>query len=158
MIHCLLLLSSLLAGQVAAPADHDLNSDIRRLVRQLDASQLAQREAAEAELVKRGPAILDLLPPPSDRQSAEVRQRLGRVRQKLQQLAAEAAARASTITLHADAMRLSKILAEFQRQSGNAIVDAREKFGQAVTDPALKVNFDKTPFWQASINCSIRPG
>jgi len=149
MIHCLLLVSSLLAGQVATPAGEELESDVRRLVRQLDAAQLAQREAAEAELLKRGPAILDLLPPPSDRRSAEVRQRLGRVRQKLQQQAADNAARSSTITLHADAMPLSKILAELRRQSGNTIVDHREKSGQPAADPTLKVSFDKTPFWQA---------
>ena len=149
MIHCLLLVSSLLAGQVEKPAGEDLKSDVRRLVRQLDAAQLAQREAAEAELLKRGPAILDLLPQPNDRQSAEVRQRLGRVRQKLQQQAADNAAKSSTITLHSDAMPLSKILAELQRQSGNTIVDSREKSGQPAPDPTLKVSFDKKPFWQA---------
>ena len=149
MIHCLLLFTALVAGQVDKPAGEELKSDVRRLVRQLDAAQLAQREAAEAELLKRGPAILDLLPQPNDRQSAEVRQRLGRVRQKLQQQAADNAARSSTITLHADAMPLKKILAEFQRQSGNTIVDAREKSGRPVPDPTLKVNFAKTPFWQA---------
>ena len=51
MIHCLLLLSSLLAGQVEKPAGEELKSDVRRLVRQLDAAELAQREAAEAELL-----------------------------------------------------------------------------------------------------------
>ncbi len=149
MIHCLLLLSSLLAGQVEKPAGEELKSDVRRLVRQLDAAQLAQREAAEAELLKRGPAILELLPQPSDRQSAEVRQRLDRVRQKLQQQAADAATQSSTITLKADSMRLSKILAALQRQSGNAIIDAREELGQPIGDPTLKVNFAKTPFWPA---------
>ena len=152
MIHCLLLVASLLAGQVETPAGETLKSDVRRLVRQLDASELARREAAEAELLKRGPPILDLLPPPSDRQSAEVRQRLDRVRQKLQQQAADDAARPSTVTLHADAMPLSKILAAFQRQSGNTIIDQRGKRGEGgpeVGDPDLKVNFNKTPFWKA---------
>ena len=149
MIHVLVLVSSLLVGQTQAPGHEELGVEVRRLVRQLDASELAQREAAEAELVKRGPAVLDLLPLPSDHTSAEVRQRLGRIRQKLQQQVADAAARPSTITLHADAMPLSKVLAEFQRQSGNKIVDFRENFGQQRTDPSLKVNFEKKPFWPA---------
>ncbi len=152
MIHCLLLMTSLLAAQIETPAAEELKSGVRRLVRQLDAAQLAQREAAEAELLKRGPAILDLLPQPNDRQSAEVRQRLGRVRQKLQQQAAENAAKSSTITLTADAMPLKKVLAEFQRQSGNPIVDQRGKGGDGepeASSPDLKVRFDKTPFWQA---------
>ena len=113
-----------------------LQADVRRLVRQLDSPQLAEREAAEAELLRRGPAILDLLPPPGDRASAEVRQRLGRIRQKLQQQAAEAAAKSSTITLQADAMPLANVLAAFQRQSGNKIVDGRDgNLRQPAADP-----------------------
>jgi hypothetical protein len=149
MIHCALLTVSLLAAQAEAPAASDLPAEVQRLVRQLDAPQLAQRDDAEAELLRRGPAVLDLLPPAGQRTSAEVQQRLARVRQKLQRLAADAAARPSTISLHADAMPLSKILAAFARQSGNAIVDCREKLGQPAADPKLKVNFDKTPFWPA---------
>ncbi len=151
MIHCLLLLGSLLAGQIDKPAGETMKSDVRRLVRQLDASQLAEREAAEADLLKRGPAILDLLPQPNDHQSAEVRQRLGRIRQKLQQQAAENAAKSSTITLKADAMPLAQVLAELQRQSGNTIVDHRGMEGGKPSDagPDLKVDFDKTPFWPA---------
>lgn len=152
MLHCLLLLTSLLAGQVEKPAEEDLRSDVRRLVRQLDAAQLAQRETAEAELLKCGPAVLDLLPQPNDRQSAEVRQRLGRIRQKLQQRAAENATKSSTITLKADAMPLDKVLAELQRQSGNTIVDQRGEQGDGgpqLSSPDLKINFNKTPFWQA---------
>ena len=149
MVCCLLLIGSLLAGQVATPAGEDLKTEVRRLVRQLDAPQLAQREAAEAELLERGPAVLDLLPPATDRTPAEVQQRLGRIRQRLQQAAADASTNASTITLHADATPLSQILIAFQRQSGNAIVDYRRQFGQPVTDPKLTVHFDKTPFWPA---------
>ena len=149
MLSCLMLVGSLLAGQVETPVIEPIKADVRRLVRQLDSPQLAEREAAEAELFRRGPAILDLLPQPGPRASAEVRQRLGRIRQKLQQQAAEAAARSSTITLRADAMPLSNVLAAFQRQSGNKIADCREKFGQPAADPKLKVRFDKTPFWLA---------
>lgn len=148
MIQCLLLVGSLLAGQVEKPVGDDIKSDVRRLIRQFDAPQLVQREAAEAELLKRGPTILDLLPPPSDRQSAEVRQRLGRVRQKLQQQAADNVVRPSTITLD-DAMPLSKILVAFSRQSGNTIIDRRGVSDRPVDDATLKVHFDKTPFWPA---------
>ena len=42
-------------------------STVRRLVRQLDAPQLAQRDAAEQELIKLGPDVLDLLPTPTSR-------------------------------------------------------------------------------------------
>lgn len=149
MIRCLLLVTSLMAGQAETPVGDELPGQVRRLVRQLDAPELARRDAAEAELLKRGPAVLDLLPPQTEQTSAEVRQRLTRIRQKLQQQSADAAAQASVISLQADAMPLSKVLAEFSHQSGNAIVDYRKKFGQPTTDPVLKVSFNKTPFWPA---------
>lgn len=149
LIRCLISIGMLLAGQIATAENEDLNSVVRRLVRQLDAPQLAQRDAAEAELLRRGPAVLDLLPPPTERAPAEVKQRLGRIRQKLEQVASDAAAKASTITLPAKDMPLSEILEAFQAQSGNAIVDYRRQFGQPVADPTLTVGFDKTPFWPA---------
>lgn len=153
MFGCLLVLGSLLTAQVesAQPSSRDeLKAEIRRLVRQLDAPELARRDAAEAELLKRGPAVLDLLPLPNDRTSAEVRQRLDRVRQKLQQQAAETAARSSTVTLHADAMPLAEVLAKLSRQTGNTIIDQRGKRGDGADDgPTIKVDFDKTPFWPA---------
>jgi len=149
MISCLLLIGSLLAGQNAATMDESLATDVRRLVRQLDAPQLAQREAAEAALLKRGPTILRLLPTDEQAASAEVRQRLGRIRQRLQLAAADSTAQASLITLKADEMPLSQILAAFQAQSGNAITDYRRQFSQPVTDPKLSIEFDKMPFWPA---------
>lgn len=149
MMRCWMLIGCWLAAQVAIGAGDDLQTEVRRLIRQLDAPQLAQREAAEAALLGRGPAILPLLPSPDDRTPAEVEQRLGRIRQKLQQSAADAVANASTITLHSEAMPLADILRAFQDQSGNTLVDYRQKFGQPATDSKQAVQFDKAPFWPA---------
>ena len=145
----LVLIAFSLAGQPAQAASEDLKDEIRRLVRQLDADELVQRNAAEEALVKKGPAALDLLPAANERLSAEARERLARVRQKLEQAAVEAAVKPTLITLEADAMPLSKALAALAEQSGNKIVDYREQFGQPASDPPLKIHFDKTPFWQA---------
>lgn len=144
--------TALLGCLLSAPPDaapEQLAGEVRRLVRQLDASQLAQRDDAERAIIGLGAAALDVLPAENDRMSAEVKTRLRRVRQSLQRKAAEAAAASSTINLSAAAMPLSEILAEFQRQSGNPIVDYRKKFGQVQTDPKLVVDFKDTPFWQA---------
>lgn len=149
MLTSVLLIGCVLAGQAAAVADDDLRLEVRRLVRQLNAPRLAQREAAEEELLKLGPGVLDLLPTVTDRTPAEVKQRLGRIRQKLQLAAAQAATRPSLITLSGDALPLSKVLAALEKQSGNRIVDFRKRFGQEVTDPKLTVHFDKVPFWKA---------
>ncbi len=149
MIGCLLLLGSLMAGQAGAAANQQLPADVARLVRQLDAAPLADRDAAEAELLRRGPAILGLLPTESERVPAEVRQRLGRVRQKLQRAEVLAATEASTVTLHAQDILLSNALAAIEQQSGNRIVDARRRFGEPVTNPALSLEFNANPFWEA---------
>ncbi len=149
MIRCLLLCGALLTAQVATRPGEDSQADVRRLVHQLNSAQLVQREAAEAELLRRGPTVLELLPPATINLPAETAQRLGRIRQRLQQAAAGAVIDASLITLHARAVRLSKVLAAIQEQSGNAIVDYRRQFGQPASDPPLTLRFDKTPFWPA---------
>jgi hypothetical protein len=149
MPRAMLFMGSLVVAGVFAVAAEDRPNDPRALIRQLDAAQLTKREAAEHALLERGPAVLDLLPPITDNLSAEVRQRLGRIRRRLEDLAAGTSAEASHITLHAEAMPLGQILHAFEEQSGNPLVDFRARFGQPVTDPKLTLRFDKTPFWPA---------
>ncbi|MBN1909125.1 MAG: hypothetical protein JW818_05245 [Pirellulales bacterium] len=140
----------MMAFQVqAAKADEAMKVAVRRLVRQLDASTLAERDEAEEKLIKLGPEAIDLLPEPTGRMSAEVKQRLARVRQKLEQAAADAAVQASHVTLDDPAIPLSKCLAAITKQTGNKIIDLRDRFGQPKNDPTLKVKFNKTPFWEA---------
>jgi hypothetical protein len=145
----LLIGGLLMAAPFSTQAGEPSQAEVQRLVRQLDSAQLSQRDLAEEELLRRGPVVLNFLPPPSDRLPAETEQRLGRIRQRLQQAAAGAVAEASLVTLHARAMPLTQILAAFQEQSGNTLVDYRRQFGQAVTDPPLTMRFDRTPFWPA---------
>ena len=161
MFTSVLLTGCVLMGQAAFPSveqlrvppngleGDDLKLEVRRLVRQLNATRLAEREAAEQQLLKLGPRALELLPPVSDRTPAEVGQRLGRIRRKLQLAAAEGVAKPSLVTLSGDALPLSKVLAALEAQSGNKIVDFRKRRSQPVADPKLKLAFDKTPFWEA---------
>jgi len=149
MLGSVLLIGCLLAAQGEAAADDDLKLQVRRLARRLDAPQLAQREAAEEAWPKMGPGALALLPRITERTSAEAKLRIGRIRQKLQRAAAEAAARASTVTLRGKALPLSEIVAAIGQQTGNKLVDFRRRFGHEITNPKLAVDFDKTPFWEA---------
>ena len=152
MFHAALLIGGLLVGQVeqaaTAPAA-DLSIQVRLLVRQLDAARLTEREEGEKRLLDMGPKVLDLLPRPTARQSAEAKLRLGRIREQIQLAAAQAGAQASTITLTGTAMPLSEVLAALQEQSGNTITDIRPRFGQQAPNPELKVDFQNTPFWVA---------
>ncbi len=141
MLYSVLLAGCVLLGQADA-------EEVRRLVSELDSRQLATRKAAEEKLLELGGDVLDLLPASTARTSAEVKQRIGRIRQKLQHRAAESAVNGSLVTLSGE-MPLSKILAAMEKQTDNKIVDFRRRFGHEVTNPKLNVEFDKTPFWQA---------
>jgi hypothetical protein len=123
---------------------------VRRLMRQLDSPRLAERQAAEDELTKMGPAALELLPEPTEQMSAEVRQRLDRIRQNLQQQLTEAFAQPTHVTLLGESLPVSQVLAEIQKQTGNVILlgDPDQPL-PAEREPKVNVKFDQTPFWQA---------
>jgi hypothetical protein len=135
-----------LAAEPPALDDAALKAEVRSLVKQLDANTASERKEAESKLIKLGPAVLDLLPLRSA--NAEVEGRLARIRQTLQDAVAENSVTASVVTLRARKTPLPKILATFQQQTGNRIVDGRKQSGPAA-DPELDVSFQKTPFWQA---------
>jgi hypothetical protein len=120
---------------------------IAKLIEQLDSPAVAQREKAERDLIALGPAALEALPQPDGRTSAEVAERLARVRQKLEIAYAEGAGRASLITL-AGNFTPSELIRQLARQSSNALVDTRGPAAIAADKP-IAVKFAKTPFWQA---------
>lgn len=126
-----------------------LAAKVAGLIKQLDAANLAEREAAERELVALGPEALDVLPRGTTKLSAEVKQRLTRVRQQLELAFAKTAAKASPITIAEGEYPLSKILWELTKQGNCPLVDARRESNSDATDPNVRVGFDKMPFWQA---------
>lgn len=134
----------------------ELAVQVRRLIRQLDAPELGQREAAEAELLRLGPKVLDLLPSQADSSRPELAERLNRIRQQLQRAVSTAVLQPSTVTLQGR-MSLSKVLAAFALQTGNKIasVGADKPAGEG---PELSVDFEKTPFWQALDTVLLQAG
>jgi hypothetical protein len=143
------LMGGLLLGQADAGGAADLKLEVRRLVRQLNAKTQSERDTAQQRLAAMGSPVLDLLPPPNEKVAPEVRQRVERVRQAVLREMAKAAVHASTVTLHADAMPLSKVLSAIQEQTRNKIVGPQDPAGAGIPDPPLKVDLEKTPFWQA---------
>ena len=148
MPRCLLLLACLWVAQEEISPGADLPVRVRQLVRQLDDDDLQLREAAEKQLTALGPQVLQHLPTHRGVLSAEVASRLERVRNRLQHEAALASTRGSTVTLRGD-MRFSAVLEDLQRQTGNQLVDYRQRFGQEPTDPLVHCNFDQQPYWAA---------
>lgn len=134
----------------AADVDNEqLQTQIRRLVRQLGSSEKAQRDAAEEALIALGPQALDLVAQIPPQRDAEINTRLARVQQTLYKQAVEAAVQPRAVTLKAEMMPLSDVLAAIEKQTGNRIVDKRKQFGQAADNPKISVELAKVPFWQA---------
>jgi hypothetical protein len=138
----LFVCASLAQGEPVDPAT--LQTRVNRLVRQLDSNSLAERVAAEQALVELGPRALELLPAVTPRTSAEVKDRLGRVRTVLEKRAAEQAAEASVVTLEGE-MTLAAALAALEKQTGNRVTGLRSD-NEATQ---VKVDFKDAPFWQA---------
>lgn len=134
------MLALVLIPAQAAPGD-DLPIQVRRLVSQLDAPQLRERDRAEAELLALGPKVLPLLPKDPSLLPPEQARRLARVRARLQQESAESSLEPSTVTLRGK-MPVGKVLAAIEEQTGNRLIPA-----DATNE--IAADFDKTPFWKA---------
>jgi hypothetical protein len=130
-------------GAAAEPLTGDaLAAEVKRLVRQLDGKELAERQAAEEQLAALGPAALDLLPEITNRTTAETRERLGRIRDKLERAQAAAVAQPRRVTLTVEDKPLSEVLAEIEKQTGNAFIDYRDQMQQPARDPSISVSLD----------------
>ncbi|MBS0207475.1 MAG: hypothetical protein JSS27_00840 [Planctomycetes bacterium] len=130
-----------------AVEDGKLADRVAPLVKQLDAASKADRDAAEQGLVKLGAAAMVYLPADDAPVSAEAALRLKRIRKQFEQLEVEQFPAARAVTLHADQMPLDQALAEIERQTGNPLVDHRQKFGQLPGPVAITLDVQDAPFW-----------
>ncbi len=149
MLTNLLMVGGVLFGQVEQITPGEFTLQVRRLVSRLDSDELARRETAEKALIELGPDVLDHLPKTMRYSSPEVEQRLRRIQEVLQRAGAERETQASLVSLPSQTMPLSGFVAALKEQTGNQLVDFRQRWGQQVDDMDLKVDFDKVPFWQA---------
>ena len=144
-----LLLSLSLVLAVGLPAFADLPADVKAQIERLDADALSDRSDAEQALIKLGAPALDHLPEVTDLTPPEVAQRLARVRQALEQAQVEEAGQSTQVTLIGEDLPLKDVIARISQQTGNKIVDHREEFGEEATEPRIKLNLEKVPFWKA---------
>jgi hypothetical protein len=143
------------AAPPAKQVGEDLARQARKLVRQLDAAEIAARDQAFAELVKLGPDVLEYLPKASDNSPAAVRDAVRRLRREFDRQAADQAMRASTVTLHGKGLLLSKVVEEIEKQTGNKLVlEAAQAAEAAPNDdkpvgPTVDVDWKDVAFWAA---------
>jgi hypothetical protein len=132
-----------------APADRvEWELKVQRLLQQLNDPERSQRDAAEQQLIELGDSVLPLLPAVDASTAAETRERLIRIRTSLEQASADTVTKASRVTLEGT-MPLSDILKAFEKQTGNRVIDFRERFGQQPSDQPLSIEFQGMEFWQA---------
>jgi hypothetical protein len=159
-----LLLSLVLAGGAAAAenegaqqqADRQLAHQLRQLVRQLNDDRAAERDAAEAELLKlaESPAVdsdqfLELLPAENDAMPLAVRERLRRLRKQVEARMAKSAIAGTTVTLAANDMPLAEVLAAIEKQTANRFIDNRESHANQAPQPGITLDLKDEAFWPA---------
>lgn len=121
---------------------------VRQLVRQLEDRKRETRDAAEEALREMGPEVLALLPEINARTGGELKPRLLRIREHLEQVRVEQSSKASRVTLKGT-MNLSDALLAIKEQTGNEVLDYRANLNQESPDTEVTVDFDNTPFWDA---------
>jgi len=138
----LLLPGSILLVAEDDPAVKQRESHVKQLILLLDSDQLSERQRAEKELLRLGPAILTMLPPGPRLPSDEVRQRLARVRGQLEKELAVRASRATLIDL-AGMMTVNEALQSLAQQTGNRVILSLEN------KTPLQLDFSKTTYFKA---------
>lgn len=149
-----LIFADVVTAQRAQPPS---NAAIEQLVEQLNADEAAQRDRAEEALFMLAPLespvaterFLQQLPRPNNRMPPEVRLRLSRIRERIENEISEQALQPTKITLDAEAMPLDKVLEIIAGQTGNRLADYRQQFGQTADAKLLDLEFENKPFWPA---------
>src|SRR5437899_531318 len=124
----------------------DLQAKVKKLIEQLDNKEFAKREAAKNDLIKLGPDILPYLPESDAKLTPEQINRLTAIRTTLREAVAEKVLTPRLVALQKESIPLTQALAELTKQSGTRVEDMRS---DRTTDPTVKLNLEKTTFWQA---------
>jgi hypothetical protein len=123
---------------------------VKGLVTKLGAEKEADRDAAEAELLKIGAPALQHLPSTEDKSlSVEQKNRLTKILPKIWQARVEQDVAGSFVEIPKGAMPLADALREIERQTGNVVRDQREEFNEEATNPTIQFDGKKRKFWEA---------
>ncbi len=115
---------------------------LKKLVQQLEADTLAERDAAEKGILELGPSIVPMLPKITASTSAEVEVRLRRLVEKLQSQQTEVVIKPSSVTLKG-VMSLSDALQSISKQTGNKLL------WDTLPEKQLNLDLEDVSFWDA---------
>ncbi len=141
---------ALIIGLIASGAqDGALRDRVGQLVSEISSGATEARAEAESRLIELGPRVLPMLPVEFEAGAdEESRERLARVRAKLEEAGEVLSAEASRVTIQGQGVRFVDALGQLQRQSGNPISDLREAYGGELTNPALDLDYVDAPFFE----------
>ncbi|MBL8852997.1 MAG: hypothetical protein JNK57_03395 [Planctomycetaceae bacterium] len=122
--------------------DPELQRRVRLLLRQLNADELGQRDQAERDLLAIGSKLLDYLPPELESQSAELKERLTRVRVALETRTAAEVTKPLAIDLQGE-FDLPQLLEIVRQQTNNTTVAA------IADERRLSVDWKGVSYWAA---------
>lgn len=142
------ILSLLVTGEAGEIGATQLEGEVRRLVAQLDAPVLHEREAAERKLLELGPQVLGFLPDPEELPSEEGRLRLARIRQQLELQLARSTAEPSTVEIVGQ-LSVWEALQQLEIQTGNAIEWENAQAERLAKGPAASGTGLPKFFWPA---------
>lgn len=143
----LVLMGAVAQGQQVS--DSAFKDRVAQLVERLEATKVEARAAAEKSLVDLGARVLPLLPASVDKKKLDLAERVERVRKVLQEKEENINLGASKVTIQGEAIRLTEAIKALQAQSGNVITDLREANGTEATNPALALDIQDKPFFEA---------
>jgi hypothetical protein len=142
----------------ASAIDPQLARQVSRLVGQLNDDHAAERDAAEKKLLElagtsaaQSDRFLQALPQDMQRLPLALRDRLGRIRQQIEDRAAKAATAATTVTLSANGMAFKDAIAAIEKQTGNKFIDNRDQQpGQpGAAEARINITLKDDKFWPA---------
>jgi len=128
-------------SQTEPPAE-ELSVRVRELVLRLDDDAMAEREAAEKALTDLGSDVLNLLPSVTPNTPAEVKERLGRIREALEKAAAEAVIAPTRVSLEGE-MSVTAAFRAFEDQTDNRVVGFQRREGD------VSVSIKDATYWEA---------
>lgn len=141
---------------VFAQVDGELEDQINELVASLDADTVSERDLAETNLMALSQVdgvgiekFLSLLPQPHGNMPPAVQDRLRKIRRALEDELARASIKGTHVQLEAVNWKLSEVLEELEKQSGNKVIDGRQQRNQPAENPTVLIVTEKVPFWAA---------
>ena len=143
---CIPVLIAVLAANSLAAQEEELEliDRVGDLQKQLDSDVVAERDAAEKELIEMGLPILDYLEPATDDSTTDYKLRLNRIRTSLEKIAVNSVTKASTVSA-SGSMTVGDILKRIKQQTGNDVSVS----DVSLLDIMIEVELDQVEFWPA---------